>query len=121
MKSRLKQIREYYDLTMEKFGERLGVTRATISRLEKGERNLTEQMIKSICREFSVNEEWFKSGDGEMFNTISENERYAVNVGRLQRTDNESLMRWVNAIAEADPDFLKEIEIFLEKILGIEN
>ncbi len=121
MNERVRILRKELNLTLEKFGGKLGVKKNTMSAIETGRNNLTEQMIKSICREFNVNEKWLREGVGETFNTVTENERYAINVGKLQRTDNESLMRWVNAIAEADPDSLKEIEIFLKKILGIEN
>ena len=53
---------------MEKFGLRLGVGKTAISKLENGERNLTDQMFKSICREFNVCEEWLRTGNGDMFN-----------------------------------------------------
>lgn len=66
---RLKIIRKELGLTMEKFGEKLGVTKATISRLEKNERNLTDQMTISICREYHVREEWLLNGSGDIFET----------------------------------------------------
>ena len=52
---RVKEIRKTLDLTMEKFGEKLGVGKTAISNIESGNRNLTEQMSKSICREYNVN------------------------------------------------------------------
>ena len=64
---RVNQLRTALNLTLEKFGERLGVTKTAISYVEKGNRNLTEQMIKAICREFNVNYDWLVYGDGEMF------------------------------------------------------
>ena len=48
---RVKEIRKTLDLTMEKFGEKLGVGKTAISNIESGNRNLTEQMSKAICRE----------------------------------------------------------------------
>lgn len=66
MNERIKQVREHLGLTMEKFGERLGVTKAAISKLEKGERNVTEQMSKAICREFNIDYIWLTQGIGEM-------------------------------------------------------
>ena len=63
---RIKEARKYLGLTLEKFGEKLGVGKTAISKLEKGERNLTDQMVKSICREFSINEEWLRTGSGNM-------------------------------------------------------
>lgn len=54
-------------MTLEKFGDRLGVTKTTISRIEKEERAMTEQMARSICREFRVNYLWLTEGKGDMF------------------------------------------------------
>lgn len=64
---RIKELRKSLNLTLEKFGDRLGVTRAAISNIEKGNRNLTEQMTKAICREFGVDYIWLTTGEGEMF------------------------------------------------------
>ena len=68
MKERVKELRKKLGLTLEKFGEKLGVTKQTVSRVENGVNSLTDQMFKSICREFNVNEEWLRSGYGDMFN-----------------------------------------------------
>jgi repressor LexA len=62
MKDRLILLRKTLKLNQNDFGEKLGVTNTAISKLEKGERNFTDQMIKSICREFSVSEKWFRNG-----------------------------------------------------------
>ena len=55
---RIKKKKKTLGLTLEKFGEKLGVTKTAISRIEKGERGRTEQMTKSICREFNVDYIW---------------------------------------------------------------
>jgi transcriptional regulator with XRE-family HTH domain len=49
------------------FGRRLGVTGAGISKIENGERNLTEQMLLLICKEFNINENWLRNGEGDIF------------------------------------------------------
>ena len=72
MNKRVKELRKILGLSGEKFGNRLGVQRGTISNIENGNRNLTEQMIKSICREFNVNEDWLRTGQGNMFNEDNE-------------------------------------------------
>ena len=51
-------------MTLEEFGSRLGVSKNAISNIENGRRNLTDQMCKAICREFSVSEEWLRNGIG---------------------------------------------------------
>ena len=75
---RIKEARKYLGLTLEKFGEKLGVGKTAISKLEKGERNLTDQMVKSICREFSINEEWLRTGSGNMRIPIEDEAAAAV-------------------------------------------
>ncbi len=74
MNERIKELRTSLNLSAEKFGSRLGVTRSAISRIENGVVNVTEQMILSICREFNVREEWLRTGDGEMFLNFAEDE-----------------------------------------------
>ena len=61
---RVKILRKELGLTLEKFGERLGVGKTAISKIEHYERGVTDQMIKSICREFHVDE---RSSDKYLF------------------------------------------------------
>lgn len=67
---RVKEIRKTLNLTLEKFGLKLGVGKTAISKIEKNENILTEQMLKSICREYNVNYDWLKDGEGEMFSEL---------------------------------------------------
>lgn len=67
---RVKEIRTVLSLTLEKFGEKLGVGKTAISKIEKNERSLTDQMAKSICREYNVNYDWLMDEDGEMFSDL---------------------------------------------------
>ena len=119
---RVKSVRKKRELTLEKFGERLGVTKTAISRIEKGDRGVTEQMFKSICREFGVNEVWLRTGEGgddNMFTKVSEDDRFSLNLGKLSQSDNEFAKNMLNAIAEADPEKLKIIEDFMKACLGL--
>lgn len=75
---RVKQIRKSLNLTLEKFGNALGMKKNSVSQVENGKNNLTEQMAKSICREFNVNEEWLRHGTGEMFLQKSNDELEAL-------------------------------------------
>lgn len=74
MKNRVSNIRKTLNLSQEAFGNRLGVTGASISRIEKGERSITEQMILAMCREFNINEDWLRNGNGDMFLDFTEDE-----------------------------------------------
>ncbi len=65
--ARVKEVRKTNGLTLEKFGERLGVAKTTISRIENGINGLTDQMCKSISREFHISEDWLRTGRGNMY------------------------------------------------------
>ncbi len=74
MNERLKTVRKKLSLSQEAFGKRLGVTGAGISKIESGDRGITEQMILAICREFNVREEWLRDGKGDIFLDFMEDE-----------------------------------------------
>ena len=69
---RVKEIRKALGLTLDKFGEKLGVTKQTVSRIENGVNNLTDQMALAICREYNVNYDYLMAGDGEKFDNLPE-------------------------------------------------
>lgn len=64
---RVRIVRKDLSLTLENFGKKLGVGKTAIYKIEKGENSLTDRMLESICREFNVNENWLRSGEGDMF------------------------------------------------------
>lgn len=75
---RVRTLRKALHLTLEKFGKTLGVGKTAISKIENQENNLTDQMIISICREYSVDEKWLRTGEGEMFCKPSDEIGYYV-------------------------------------------
>lgn len=83
MNERVKILRKSLNLTLEKFGARLGVGKNAISRIETGKSNLTDQMFLSICREYNVNPTWLEKGTGPMFLERSEDDEYAEAARKL--------------------------------------
>lgn len=85
MNERVKEVRKELNLTLEEFGNRIGFTRSSMSNIETGYRNVTERLILAICREFSVNEEWLRTGAGDMF--LVTREDYIEKVSRSYNLD----------------------------------
>lgn len=81
------------NLTLEKFGEVVGLGRSAISAIETGERSLTEQTFKSICREFNVRPEWLRDGSGEMFHAMTKDEQIAAFVARTLGDESAEFQR----------------------------
>lgn len=71
MHDRIKKLRkQHLKMTQEEFGQRLGVTRDTIGNIELNRLARPDQklsLIKLMCKEFNVNEEWILNGSGPMF------------------------------------------------------
>lgn len=114
---RVKGIRKYKELTLEKFGDTLGVTKQTVSRIENGVNNLTEQMIKSICREFSVNEDWLRTGEGEMFVTKTRKQEITDFLGDMINEPESFKSRFIEAMAKLGEKDWEDIERITAKIV----
>lgn len=71
MNTRIRKIRKSLELTQQVFAQRIGLKQNSIALIESGKRNTSDQTIFAICREFNVNEEWLRTGNGEMFNPVS--------------------------------------------------
>lgn len=112
---RVKIVRKTLGLSGEKFGERLCITKSSISNIESGNRNLTEQNINAICREFNVNEDWLRNGNGEMFVDLSLDEEIRSFITKLlDNTDDDFKTRLISAIRTLDEHTIKGLLGFIE-------
>lgn len=89
LNNRLKLLRNWLKLSQEEFGKKLGVTKTAISKLENGERNITDQMMLSIIREFSVNESWLRSGEGNMFVEVPPEDEYFKAAAEISKANDK--------------------------------
>ena len=114
---RIKQIRKSLDLTLEKFGEKLGVGKGAISTLENGKRNLTDQMAKAICREYNVNYDYLIYEEGEMFSDLPQTildelcAQYSLN-----DFDKAIIELYVNTPLELRQEVKKKMKEFIQKV-----
>lgn len=114
MNARIKQLRKYLKLSQEEFGHRLGVTGVAISRIEKGDRNVTEQMTLSVCREFAVDYGWLTTGEGQMF--VEENDVLET-IDRVMSGEDEFAKRVFRGFSKFGTDDWKKLEAVLNKFL----
>lgn len=114
MERRIKEIRKSRgDTSQEVFGKRIGLTGATISRLESGDRQPTEAIILSICREFHINEHWLRTGEGEMRleESLEDGERLIA----LMRDMNENKKKLFRLLVDMPDELLDEMISYLKK------
>ncbi|MBS4981915.1 MAG: helix-turn-helix transcriptional regulator [Lachnospiraceae bacterium] len=116
MNNRIRQLRKELGLTQEKFGEKLGLKKNSISQIENGINSLTEQLSLSVCREFNVSEKWLRTGEGEMFIPVPEEDEVAAYVEDLLADDGEnelynlikSIMRTYNELSPKSQEVLRD-------------
>lgn len=102
---RIKEARKTLGLTLEKFGERLGVGKSAISNIETGNRNLTEQMSRAICREFNVDYTWLTTGEGHMFLPDDRNSDIARLTKQLMTEESDSFKnRFISMLSNLSVD-----------------
>lgn len=119
---RIKEVRKSLGLTLEKFGEKIGVTKVAISNLENGHRNLTEQMAKSVCREYNVNETWLRTGEGEMFLPVNRKTKIEKLTNQLLSEESDSFKnRLVSVLADLTENEWEFLEEKAMQLCGIDN
>ena len=112
---RIRAVRNTLGLTLEKFGDRLGVTKVAISNIEKGNRNLTEQMTKAICREFNVDYMWLTTGDGEMF--IDNDDDFIERIDRIMAGEDEARKNLFKFMLELSDDDIAALDRLMKKAI----
>ena len=75
LKDRLKKLRKELDLTQQAFADKIGMKQNTIAQYEMGRTTPSDAIVFSICREFNVNENWLRTGEGEMFEQMTEQQK----------------------------------------------
>lgn len=119
---RVRELRKSLNLTMEKFGEPLGVKKSAISNIENGSRNLTDQMIIAICREYNVNEEWLRTGSGEMFVPLTRDEQIEVFIGNVLKDEpGDFRRRLVSVLSRLTESEWELLENKLKEIVGTDE
>lgn len=92
MNKRIKKLRKEAGITQEEFSSKIGLSRNFIAQIESGTKNPSERTISDICREFRVNEDWLRTGKGEV---------YKESVGKFSEMLSE--------LDDSDDDFIKSL------------
>ena len=98
---RMKELRKKLKMSQEEFGQRIGPTKASVSRIESNLSPLTERNAKAICREFNVDYFWLTEGTGEMFIEFPDVAiDMIVDDYKLDETDRILIETYLNASAD---------------------
>lgn len=123
---RLKVLRKALNIKQGDFAEKISTTQGHISDIENGRKNLSERTIKLICLENwegkNVSEEWLRSGVGDMFIQIPEEDETAALVYGLLGPGRESfydmVLEIIKAYKQLSPNSQKVVNELVENVFS---
>lgn len=115
MKDRIRTVRQQKGLSQGEFAERLNLSRNFISLVENGSRDASDRTVADICRLFDVNEDWLRTGNGEMF-VPKDKEREIAEFLAAVASDRENSVRrqLIRIMARLPEDTWETIEQILK-------
>ena len=117
MNERIKQVRLSAKLSQTEFAEKILVSRSAVCKMESGENSPSEQTVKLICQEFNVNQDWLRTGNGEMFVELSKDEQISAMLGEIQRSGDENFKyRLVSALCKLSESDWTALENLVDMI-----
>lgn len=106
---RIKEIRVSNGLNQNDFGKRLNLSQSAVANYEKNVRTPIDAVIASICREFSVSEQWLRTGEGDAFIKKSRSQEIREYVDRIQNVNDNFKAQFAAALAALEEDDWKII------------
>lgn len=114
---RVREVRKILGLTLDKFGERIGIKKSTLSLIENGKSNLTDANVKAICREYGVDYMWLTTGEGEMF--VDSDDEFFERIDRIMAGEDEARKNIFKALVDASDEdiaaFQRIIDMFANR------
>jgi len=103
---RVKDLRKALNMTQVSFSQVIALSSGYLAGIETEKRRVNNRLIKLICSSFNVNEQWLRSGEGNMF-TISDDERYIKLVGlfkELEKKYQDYIFREIGLLLKMQDD-----------------
>ena len=112
---RIREVRKALGLTLEKFGEKIGMKKNSVSQFENGKNSVTEQVVKAICREYNVDYMWLTTGDGEMF--IDTDDDFIERIDRIMAGEDEARKNLFKFMLELSDEDIAALDRLMKKAI----
>lgn len=119
MKERLKELRKSLRMTQEQFADNLKLSRNYIAQIELGSKNPSDRTISDICRVYHVNEDWLRTGEGDMYADLPESGTAAIVSDLLEEDSpmNRLILNVLERYQLLDPVSREVIDRFIDSLL----
>lgn len=112
---RIREVRKALGLTLEKFGEKIGMKKNSVSQLENGKNSVTEQVVKAICREYNVDYMWLTTGEGEMF--VDTDDDFIERIDRIMAGEDEARKNLFKFMLELSDEDIAALDRLMKKAI----
>lgn len=109
MNNRIRDVRKTLSMTQDQFASALNLSKNFVWMIEKGEREPSDRTIKDICREYKVNETWLLTGNGEMFDPLTEEQEIAQILASVVKDDDFFLRELIKMVHNLSPNTIHEL------------
>lgn len=117
MNERIKELRRCLGLTQDEFGGRIGITKSSVSTMESGRSNPSEQTLRSMCREFGASYLWLTTGEDSMFED-GEAAALHVMIDRVLASENDRVKAVFKGLGNFTTEDWEQVDRLLDKLLA---
>lgn len=104
MNERLKQLRKALNKKQGDFAAALAISQGHLSDVENGRKEVSDRIISICSLKFNVNEDWLRTGSGDMFNPVSEDEELDSYIGRISGSEDKFKKNLLKALCKLTDD-----------------
>ena len=117
IKDRIKLARTTLGKTQAEFAQAINRTQSLFARYENGTNNINDRTIADICREFNVNEQWLRAGEGPMFKQQDNlDNMLTADVAKLVRSSGEFTKKLIHNYLSLPQEARDEVKKFILKL-----
>lgn len=117
MKDRFKELRKELNVTQQEFADKLKISRNFVAQIEMGSKVPSDRTIDDVCREFNVNEEWLRTGNGDMLIPGIKDKQISAMLADVMKSGEDSFRhRLVSALARLDDEGWDNLEKLIDMI-----
>lgn len=119
MNQRIKKIRKALDLTQQEFADKLKIKRNTVATYEAGKSKPSDAAVVLICKTFNVSETWLRTGEGEMFVELPENEALAAQIQAFLQGGSDSFReKLISLLLRLPPEHWEILKNYAVELVG---
>ena len=119
MHNRIKQVRKFAGLNQQDFATRIGVSRGALANYEVGRNEPLAAVISLICEKFQINENWLRTGDGDMMRPVDRDVEISAFMANVMKGESDDFRRrLVSVLAKLDSSEWELLERMALKLVA---